>query len=360
MNFDPNKPYNELPYLPPKYDFDDIDILKKVNIANIALSKLSGEAKTIPNRIVLIEPLTFREAVASSEIENIHTTVEEAFESIYKDEIDLNTEQKETKNYKEALLKGYDIIEKNDFLVTNSYIEIQSILEPNRQGIRRISGTKIVNQNNGEVIFTPPEGENIIRDLLKNFEDYFNEFDENVDVLIKMAVLHYQFECIHPFLDGNGRTGRILMILYLCLAKRLELPILFLSGYINKNKNEYYKLLKEVTSLQNWKEWIFYVLEAVEVQSKATTNTVIGIRELMNKYKNYIHEKRPKLKYVELVEYLFSYPYYSKKTLQSKMGITRNTATKYFSDLREIGIIKELMYKNDKIYYCPEFHSLLK
>lgn len=360
MTFDPNKPYNELPFLPPKFDFDDIDILKKVNTANIALSKLSGEAKSIPNREVLIEPLTFREAVASSEIENIHTTIEEAFESSYVDEIDLKKEQKETKNYRKALLEGYEIIKKNNFLVTNSYIEIQAYLEPSKPGIRKIPGIKIVNKINNNIIFIPPEGEKLILDLLKNYEDYFNNFNDDVDALIKMAVLHYQFESIHPFLDGNGRTGRILMVLYLCLAKRLELPILYISGYINKNKNEYYRLLREVTTNQNWKEWVLYILKAVETQSTETTKSVEGIRELMKKYRELIHQKKPKLKNMELVEYLFSFPFYSQSTIQNKLGVTRKTASKYFNELKEIGIIEEKKYKNEKVYFCPEFHELLK
>ena len=236
MSFDPNKPFNDLPPLPPEFNFDDIDILKKVNKANIALSKLSGEAKSIPNREVLIEPLTFREAVASSEIENIHTTVDESFQDTFIVEAELKKEQKETKNYRKALLTGYELIKKNGFLNTNSFIEIQSVLEPDKPGIRKVPGIKIQNKTTKEIFYTPPEGESLIRNLLKNYEDYFNDFSDDIDPLIKMAVMHYQFEAIHPFLDGNGRTGRILMVLYICLAKRLDLPILFISGYINQQK----------------------------------------------------------------------------------------------------------------------------
>lgn len=360
MEFNPEIPFNDLPEIPPDINFDDTEVLKKVNMANIALSKLSGEAKSIPNRQLLIEPMTFREAVASSEIENINTTLDEAFQTVFFVESDLKKEQKETRNYKEALLKGYNIIKENNFLVTNSIIEIQSILEPTKSGIRNIPGTKIQNRNTGEVIFTPPEGEKLLRDLLKNFENYFNDFTDDVDPLIKMAVLHYQFESIHPFFDGNGRTGRILMVLYLCLAKRLELPILFLSGYINKNKNDYYRLLKEVTTKNNWKEWILYILNAVETQSLATTKSVTGIRELMIVYKELIKLKKPKFPVAEVIDYLFSYPYYSQNSLMKNLGIrSRKTASKYFSELREIGITEEKQYKNDKVYFCRKFHELL-
>jgi Fic family protein len=355
----PQQPYNELPMLPPVFNFDDIEILKKVNKANIALSRLSGEAKSIPNREVLIEPLTFREAVASSEIENIQTTLNEAMQASYLDEADLKIEQKETKYYREALLKGYQLIREQGFLNTNSFITIQSILEPTKPGIRKIPGTRIENRKTKEILFTPPEGEERIRSLLKNFEDYFNSEDTDVDPLIKMSVLHYQFEAIHPFLDGNGRTGRILMVLYLCLTKRLDLPILFISGYINNHKSDYYRLLREVTYNGSWKEWVLYILTAVESQSKATTKSVIGIRELMANYRSII-QKGSKIYRAELVEYLFNYPFYSQKTLQKYLGISRNTSSKYFSELERLGVVKSEKYKNDKIYFCPEFHQLLK
>lgn len=256
-NFNPEQPYNALPQLPPSFNFDDVEILKKVNNANIALARLSGEAKSIPNRHLLIEPLSFREAVASSEIENIHTTFNDAIQATYIDESELKIEQKEIKNYREALLKGYRLVIEQEFLNTNSFITIQSILEPTKPDIRKIPGTKIQNRSTGEILFTPPEGEDLIRKLLKNFEDYFNDTADEIDPLIKMAVMHYQFEAIHPFLDGNGRTGRILMVLYLCMVKRLELPILFISGYINQHKNDYFSLLSEVTHKENWKNGLF-------------------------------------------------------------------------------------------------------
>lgn len=360
MPFNPNEPFNELPLLPPDFNFDDIEILKRVNKANIALSKLSGEAKSIPNRQVLIEPLSFREAVASSEIENINTTIEEALQASFISAAELKKEQKETLNYRNALTTGYDLLKTKGFLNTNSFVEIQSVLEPEKPDIRKIPAI-IKNTATNEVIYTPPVGEDLLRSLLKNFEDYFNDFSDDVDPLIKMAVLHYQFEAIHPFLDGNGRTGRILMVLHLCLAARLELPILFISGYINKNRSTYYQLLRNVTSNSNWKEWILYILTAVEEQSNSTMLSVSGIRELMKKYRDEIQIKSRKIYSAELVEYLFSFPYYSQSSMQEKLGIaSRNTASKYFAELKRIGIIQEEKYKNDKVYFCPAFHELLK
>lgn len=360
MPFNPNNPYNDLALLPPEFDFDDIDILKKVNKANIALSRLSGEAKSIPNREVLIEPLTFREAVASSEIENINTTIDEAFQATYFDEIDLKKEQKETRSYRESLLLGYEEIKSRGFLNTNSYIAIQSHLEPSKPGIRKIP-VSIKNDSTGQVLFTPPSGEDLIRTLLSNFEKYFNDFSDDVDALIKMAVLHYQFESIHPFLDGNGRTGRILMVLHLCLAKRLELPILFISGYINQHRTEYYKLLRDVTTNKNWKDWTLFILDAVEEQSIKTSQSVAGIRNLMKEYRDLISARLPKIYSAELVEYLFSFSFYSQSSLQTKLSIaSRNTASKYFSELIKLGILTEQKYKNDKVYFCPDFQNLLK
>ena len=361
MSFDPLQPYNELPHLPPNFNFDDVEILKKVNRANIALSRLSGEAKSIPNREVLIEPLSLREAVASSEIENIHSTLEEAFQVTFFDQMELKKEQKETKNYRDALTAGYKLLNDRGFLNTNSFETIQAILEPDKVGIRKIPGVQIKNISTGEVLYTPPVGEDLIRTLLKNFEDYFNTFDDNVDALIKMAVLHYQFESIHPFLDGNGRTGRMLMVLHLCLSKRLELPILFISGYINSHRSDYYRLLRQITRDNNWREWILYILDAVEEQSIKSTTSVTGIRNLMQEYRNKISTDLPKTYSAELVEYLFSYPYYTQSAMQQKLNITsRNTASKYFSELQTVGILKEEKYKKEKIYYCPAFHELLK
>ncbi len=358
--FNPLEPYNDLPLLPPEFNFDDIQILKKVNKANIALSRLSGEAKSIPNRDVLIEPLSFREAVASSEIENINTTLDEAFEAAIINVEELKKEQKETRNYRTALLAGYEMIKKNGFLNTNSFIEIQSFLVPDKPGIRKLPGVTIGNNATGETFYTPPVGEDVIRELLANFENYFNDAETDPDPLVKMAVMHYQFESIHPFYDGNGRTGRILMVLYLSLVKRLELPILFISGYINRNKSEYYRLLREVTTAGSWKEWVLFILSAVEEQAENSSLAVEGIRGLMQKYREEISGRKPKIYSAELVEYLFSYPIYSQSRMMEKLGISsRNTAAKYFGELIELGLIQEKKYKKEKVYFCPEFHELL-
>ena len=295
MSCDPELPYNELPLLPPASDLDDVDILKKVNRANIALARLNGASLAMPNRDLLLEPFTVREAVASSGIENINTTVSEVFQAELFPIAEASKPQKETLHYKQALLYGYAFARKSGFIATNAIGEIQAILEPDKGGIRGLSGTKIADQASGKVYYTPPEGEELIRSLLKNFDDYFNDMATDVDPLIRNAILHYQFEAIHPYYDGNGRTGRILMVLHLVLSGRLDLPILFVSGYINEHRSDYYRLLREVTSLGNWKPWILYVLNAIESQALDTATTIDKMLAIRSRIEPMMRAIRPSI-----------------------------------------------------------------
>ena len=359
MNIDPKKPHNQLPFLPPDINLEDVAILKKVNAANIALSKLDGSSLAIPNRNLLIEPLSVREAVASSGIENINTTVSEIFQAELFPDREKSKAQKETLHYKDALRIGFSLIQKQGFLHTNSFIEIQKILEPTKSGIRKLPGVSIVNSSTGETLYTPPEGEDNIRRLLENYENYFNNFSDDVDPLIKLAILHYQFEAIHPFYDGNGRTGRILMVLHLILAKRLELPILFISGYINQHRSDYYRLLNAVTKDAGWKEWIMFILNAVETQATETAKTVTQIKKMHREYKGKIKEKLPKIYTAELVDYLFANPFYSQQRLSQVLNKERKTAAKYLNSLLEEKLIEAFKFKREKVYYCPELLKLL-
>lgn len=357
--FNNNKPYNKLPLLPPKVNFDDVELLKLVNRANNSLYELKGVANVLPNRFILVSPLSIREAVASSGIENINTTVSEALkaDALYK-KSEISGAEKEILHYRDALLKGYDLLIKNGFLNTNSFIEIQSALEPNKSGIRKIPGVKIANSITKEIIYTPPEGQEIILNKLKNFEDYFNNKEGfyDIDPLIRMAAMHYQFEAIHPFLDGNGRTGRILMILYLVMVSRLDLPILFLSKYILENRDKYYKLLNSVTREERWKEWVIYILNGVDEQAQTTKKEILKIKRLMEEYKNMEMgiTMTPKL-----IDYLFSNPFYSQNKLTERMGIHRNTASKYFQKLEKAGIVKRFKYKQGYVYYNQKFLKIL-
>lgn len=359
MQFDPKKPYNQLPFLPPSIDLNDVDILKKVNLANISLSKLEGSSMSIPNRNLLIEPLSVKEAVASSGIENINTTVAEVFQAEVFVDREISKEQKETLHYKDALRMGYAFIKKQGFLNTNSFLAIQKILEPNKAGIRKLPGTNIKNSITGDVIYTPPEGEDRILGLLKNYEDHYNSFDGDVDPLVNLAILHYQFEAIHPFLDGNGRTGRILMVLHCILSQRLELPILFLSGYINQHRTEYYRLLDLVTTESAWKEWILFILNAIEIQAAETAKTVVKIKEMREEYKLAIKDKLPKIYSADLVDYLFANPFYSQQRLSQHISKERKTAAKYLNLLVEEGLIEASKIKREKIYFCPKLLKLL-
>ncbi len=339
-----------LAHLPPKINLREVEILEKALKANIALAELNGLVVSIPNYEILLAPLTAREAVASSEIESIFTTTLDILQAELFPEEKLPKEQKETLNYKQALLAGYGSILSKEFISTNQIVDIQKVLEPSKSGIRKLPGTVIVN-GLGEVIYTPPQGETLLRTLLKNWEDYGNEPSE-VDALIRMAILHYQFESIHPFYDGNGRTGRILMVLQLVLEKRLRFPILFLSGYILKTKRRYYELLQKVRTENSWKEWVIYVLEGIEKQSLETSQRILAIKELIEKTKHQIHSR-------ELMDYMFSKAFYSQKDMVKYLEINRKTASKYLEELRKKNVLGMKIVKKQKIYFNPKFIELL-
>lgn len=359
--FNRNVPHNQLPLLPPNFNFDDVALLKLVNKANNSLFELKGMANVLPNSGILVSPLTIREAVASSGIENINTTVAEALKAdVMYEEAELSGAEKEVLNYRDALREGYRLLMKDGFLNVNSFIKIQSILEPNKSGIRKIPGVAIRSSKTGEAVYTPPEGQDIILGKLKNFEDYFNDqrsFDD-VDPLIRMAVMHYQLESIHPFLDGNGRTGRIMMILYLVMAKRLELPILFLSKYILKNRDEYYRKLRSVTEEGKWGEWVTYILQGVDTQANETKENILQIKLLIDQYKKIAHKDGTKMT-SHMLDYLFSNPFYSQKKMAESLSVHRNTAAKYFQELEDAGIVKKFKHKQGFIYYNQKFLNIL-
>ena len=244
------------------YDLKTAKILEALNEASRSLAELKGFANSIPNQHILINAITINEAKDSSAIENIVTTHDSIYkvltESGYKEDA-----AKEVVDYRSAIWRGYEIIKEKEFISTNILVELQAMIEPNKTGIRKTPGTNLVNSSTGEIIYTPPQAENEIRDLLKNLEDYVNDTNDETDPLIKMALIHYQFEGIHPFYDGNGRTGRILNVLYLVLNHLLDSPILYLSNYINRNKSDYYRLLSEFREKDNYEDWIIYILKGI-------------------------------------------------------------------------------------------------
>lgn len=335
------------------YDLKTPRILESLNEASRSLAELKGFANSIPNQYILINAITINEAKDSSEIENIVTTHDSIYkvltESGFKDE-----SAKEVVDYRSAIWRGYEIIKEKEFISTNILVELQGMIEHNKAGIRKNPGTKLINSKTGEVIYTPPQDEKEIRDLLKNLEDYINENDD-VDPLIKMALIHYQFESIHPFYDGNGRTGRILNVLYLVLNNLLDSPILYLSNYINKNKDEYYRLFTEFRENSNYEDWIIYILKGIEETSKNTIELIKLIQEEMEAYKQDFITKLPKIYSEELLDSLFYEVYTRINYIEERCYVTRQTAATYLNSLVEAGLLefekigRESIYKNTRL-----------
>ncbi len=344
--------------LPVKPDIETVAVLKKCIRANKALAKLNGVAKMIPNRTVLINSLVLQEAKDSSEIENIITTHDE----IYKASIGIEAitqETKEVQNYTRALLKGFNLVENNKLLLKKDIIDIQCELEQNNAGVRKQAGTNLKNANTGEIIFTPPQNYDDLLNLLSNLEKYINE-PNDIDALINMAVIHYQFETIHPFYDGNGRTGRIINILYLVLNDLLDIPILYLSRYIITHKNDYYRLIQEVRTKGNWEEWIIYMLDGVEKTSLETIELINGISNLMDEMKFKIKKELPKIYSKDLIEVLFRHPYTKIDFLVDELDLHRQTAIKYLNKLVDANILRTIRRGKEKYFINIVFYDILK
>ena len=336
------------------YDLKTPRILETLNEASRSLAELKGFANSIPNQHILINAITINEAKDSSAIENIVTTHDSIYkvltESGYKDE-----SAKEVVDYRSAIWRGFEIIKEKGFISTNVLVELQGMIEHNKAGVRKNPGTKLVNSKTGEVIYTPPQEEKEIRDLLKNLEDYINENDDEVNSLIKIALIHYQFESIHPFYDENGRTGRISNVLYLVLNNLLDSPILYLSNYINKNKEQYYKLFTEFRENNNYEDWIIYILKGIEETSKNTIELIKLIQNEMKSYKQEFIEKLPKIYSDELLDSLFFEVYTRINYIEDRCDVTRQTAATYLNSLVDAGLLefekvgRESIYKNTRL-----------
>ena len=351
MEFIPNN-------LPLDIDIETKAILKKSILANKALAKLNGVAKIIPNQAILINSLILQEAKDSSEIENIITTHDELYQSSL-DISNISHATKEVQSYSRALLKGFDLVKETSLLLTRHIVDIQQELEGNVAGIRKQAGTVLKNQATGEVIHTPPQEESTIRKLLDNLEQYINTND-GIDPLIKMAIIHYQFETIHPFYDGNGRTGRIINILYLVLNELLDLPILYLSSYIIKHKADYYRLLQEVRTKGSWEEWIIYMLEGIEQTATKQVQLINDIKELMDNTKEKLKAELPKIYSKDLLEVLFIHPYTKIDMLVDNLELHRDTASKHLKAMEKIGILNSVQIKNTRFYVNVKLFELLQ
>ncbi len=359
MGFDRNTPHNSLPLLPPECEIDSKAVLKKAISANRALAGLRMAAKQLPNEAVFYNNLYLLEAKESSEIENIITTNDQLFRALAIEDKSVDPNTREVLHYLDALWQGFNLLKTQRVITTNTLIKIVNTIKENDRGIREIPGVKIANEKTKEIIYTPPEGGDVIQEKLRNLEEYINT-DDGVDALIKMAVIHYQFEAIHPFHDGNGRTGRILNVLFLVFAGLLDHPMLFLSQYILDSKDDYYVGLREVTEQQKWEEWITYMLDGVEQSSLAMTNKIQKIVELMDKTKGEIKDKAPTTYSKDLLEILFSMPYTRINDLiEAGLG-TRITATKYLNELEAIGILESIKVGRNKLFVNKRFYSLLE
>ena len=347
MNWNAETPYNDLPILPPDLErIETRSVLKACISARAAIAELKTAGELIPDQGLLINILPMLEAKDSSRIENIVTTSDQLFQ--YADRADgADPATKEALRYRTALYDGYTHLE--DYpLCTNTAVAICTKLRAVQTDIRKTPGTVLRDQNNN-VVDTPPVGEDSIRELLANWERFIHG-DDDLDPLVKMAIAHYQFECIHPFPDGNGRTGRILNILYLIQSELLSLPILYLSRFILERRDDYYTLLRRVTEEGDWESWILFMLEAVESTSRWTTDKISIVRALMAETTEYVREKLPKIYTHELVQALFAQPYCRIDNLVERGVAKRQTASTYLKQLVEIGVLEEMSVGREKLY----------
>lgn len=357
MKIDVTKAYNDLPTLPPNQDIETKKILKACIEARASLAELRKAAEMLPNQGVLINTLPLLEAQASSEIENIVTTTDKLFQyANSSSDSNIDPATKEALRYRTALREGFETI-KSRPLNTVLAESLCSTLHGVEMTVRKIPGTTLSHQPSGKIIYTPPEGETHLRKLLQNWEVFLHD-ENDIDPLIKMAIGHYQFEAIHPFIDGNGRTGRILNILYLIEKDLLTIPILYLSHYIIKHKEEYYQNLLNVTLKDDWEPWILYMLKAVENTSNWTSNKIKNIINLMDETVAHVKTHQPKIYSRELVELLFVQPYCRISNVVDAGIVKRQTAAEYLQKLAGEQILKEIEIGREKIYINTKFMKI--
>lgn len=349
----------KLEELPLPTDIETKAVLKSLPSAHAALAELKGIASTIPNQIILINTLGLQEAKDSSAIENIITT----YDDIYKSELNLDSfkslEAKEVQNYISALKKGFELIQSKGYITNGVILEIQKELEGNNAGYRKLPGTALKNSSTGETIYTPPQDINEINRLMSNLVTFINDPSmSDYDPIVKMAIIHYQFESIHPFYDGNGRTGRIINILYLILEKLQNLPILYLSNYIIENKADYYRLLQQLRDDENWEEWLLFMIHGIEKTSRETIELIIQIKELMMDYK---HKLRDNYKFYsqDLLNNLFKHPYTKIEFIVNDLKVSRITAANYLNKLAEDGLLKKERIGTGNYYVNQPLFNLL-
>jgi len=358
MTFDSETPYNDLPPLPPERAVETRPVLKQAIAANRALAELKGAGDLIPNQSILINAIPLQEAKSSSEIENIVTTNDKLFKAAVSKDMEVDPQTKEVLNYRSALRKGHELL--NDRPLSTNLLEtVCSIILDKDAVIRKLPGTTIQNESTGETVYTPPVGEDTIRTKLGELETFINN-DDALDPLVRLAMIHYQFEAIHPFYDGNGRTGRILNLLYLLQVELLNIPVLYLSRFIIQNKAEYYAKLRAVTEVDAWEAWILFMLQAIEETASWTSGKIREIKTLLDDTVERCRETLPSHMYSkELIELIFVQPY-CKIAFVVDAGIAkRQTASEYLQALVEMGILTVEPVGREKIYIHPELLDLL-
>ncbi len=331
-----------IPLLPLPFDLETKPVLKSLARAHRALAELKGTAGIVPNETILISTLSLQEAKDSSAIENIVTTEDDLYRSDAATAQFASLAAKEVHAYARALREGFERVRETGLITNNDILQIQATLEANQAGFRKLPGTALKNDQTGETVFTPPQSHTEILTLMDNLERFINEDGlSDLDPLVKMAVIHHRFETVHPFYDGNGRTGRILNILYLVKEGLLGTPILYLSRYINQNKAEYYRLLQAVRDGEAWEEWLLFVLAGVEQTSRQTTQLVYGIRDLMLSHKNRLRSELPRVYSQDLLNNLFRHPYTKIEFVMADLGVHRNTATRYLEAVAGLGLVSK-------------------
>lgn len=355
-NWRPDRPFNDLPALPPKVDIETKSVLRKCITARAAVGELKQATKLIPNERMLISLIPVLEARASSAIENIVTTTDKLFKSVGREDT-ADPATREALHYSKALNAGYLSLAERP-LNTRTAEQICSIIKHTEMRVRRVPGTIIGNPLTNEVIYTPSEGEARLRDLLANWERYMHE-QTDVDPLIRLAVGHYQFEAIHPFTDGNGRTGRILNSLFMIEQDLLELPILYLSRYINMRRQEYYRLLQGVTSAAEWEPWLLYVLAGIEETASWTVRKLEAIRRLQDTTVDEVRTRERSIYSRELIDLIFTLPYCRIMDLETAGIAKRQTASMYLKKLSEIGVLTETPAGKEKLFLNARLLAVL-
>ena len=353
-------PFNDLPLLPPKRELlETVPVLRQVSKTAAAVGELKGLVNTLPNPAILLNAVVLKEAAASSEIEHIITTQDKLYQALSIKGLTVDPSTKEVLRYREALLAGYRFLSEKGFLNTNAIVQIQQVLEENSAGIRRLPGTALKNATTGTTIYTPPDDHETILLLMKNLEDYLHS-DDDLSPFIQLAVQHFQFESIHPFYDGNGRTGRILNVLFLIMKGLLDKPVLYLSKFIIEHKSDYYRLLQEVRNHENWEEWVLYMTRAVEVTARETIERIVQINDLFYKTLEKVKQEKPKIYSKDLLELLFVQPYCRIEIVMDQLGVSRPTASRYLNELAETGILSTRQVWKETLFIHQALLGILR